>query len=351
MGFRLRVAMGDPQAPLATVRAVLDGHGLLGADGWLRPEVQLVSMGDHFDWGTPAQRRQATEESLALLRWLAAHPAEQVVLLAGNHDVARVCELQPFADDAAFEEALGLAQAAYRGGDVDETAERALLSRYPHVPDAECLARDFSCFSVAQRDEVTRLLRGRRLRLAHACDGLLLVHAGVTRDDFALLGSQPTSAEEAAALLNAFLDARVAAWGDGPLDLSPLHRPGTAATGEARGVLFQRPAFPGDAPRFSRPPRRRFDPRALPSTFPQAIGHVRDKKCLELLGPWAAAGPAEDGPLRALCIDGEAVRYQRGTPREARLYFLDAGMRFTTPDRYELFDLHARAPLSRRRSW
>ena len=47
--FRRHVAMGDPQAPFATVLAVLDRHGLLKNDGQLRDDVQLVSMGDHFD--------------------------------------------------------------------------------------------------------------------------------------------------------------------------------------------------------------------------------------------------------------------------------------------------------------
>lgn len=351
MRCSLRVAMGDPQAPLATVRAVLDGHGLLRADGRLRPEVQLVSMGDHFDWGPPAQRRQATDEALELLTWLASHPAEQVVLLAGNHDLARVCELAAFAADAAFEQAWAEASATYRGGDVDVEAERALLERYPFVPDAESLARDFSCFSVAQRELVTRLLRERRLRLAHAHAGLLLVHAGVTSDDLALLGAAPSTADEAAGLLNAFLDARVEAWAGGPLRLDPLHQPGSAAGGVARGVLSHRPAYPRDDPHFHGPPRRRFDPRALPAAFPQAIGHIRDKKSRELLGPWADAAPAEDGPLRALTVAGAGVRYGAGTPADARLYFLDAGMLHTTADRYALFDLDARAPLNRRRSW
>lgn len=321
--------MGDPQAPFDTVLAVLRHHQLLTDADRLRDDVQLVSMGDHFDWGPPEQRARATTDALELLAWLDAHPAEQVVLIAGNHDLARVCELAPFTTDDAFERAHAAAVQVYRHG-ADEVA---FLRAYPHVPDAECLARDFSCFSVAQRDVVKQLLASHRLRLAHAHRGLLLVHAGVTVDDFARIGATPGTAEEAALALNS-------------ADLTKLHQPGAAATGIARGVLFQRPAFPTDDPQFTGPLRRRFDPRRLPAAFPQAIGHIRDKKCHELLGPWVRNAAPEDGPIRSLRVDGEAVHYARGVTSDARLYFLDGGIVHTTPERYELFDLDARAPLA-----
>lgn len=343
--FRRHVAMGDPQAPFSMVRAVLDRHGLLQGSGQLRDDVQLVSMGDHFDWGQPSQRKQATDDALALLDWLSSHPAEQVVILAGNHDLARVCELFPFSDDEAFEAAWALATAASQGGQPDPEASRRFLERYPHLPDVECLARDFSCYSAAQQRRVTALLRTRRLRLAHAHRGLLLVHAGVTEDDFALIGATPPDAAAAAASLNAFFDQRVEQWGEGALDLTPLHQPGSAKQGVARGVLFHRPAVPSADPQFHGPPRRRFDPRRLPAAFPQAIGHSRDRKCRELLGDWADHAAPLDGPLRALQIDGEQVRYGRGTPSDARLYFLDAGMNHPSPHGYQLFDLERRQPL------
>ena len=53
---QLNVAIGDPQASLSTFLRILDLNGLLGDDGRLRPEVGLVSMGDHFDWGRPEDR-------------------------------------------------------------------------------------------------------------------------------------------------------------------------------------------------------------------------------------------------------------------------------------------------------
>lgn len=340
------VAMGDPQAPFSTVLGVLDAHRLLQPDGRLHADVQLVSMGDHFDWGRPAERAQATADGVKFLSWLAAHPPEQTVIIAGNHDLARVCELAPFTTDEAFERAFAHASAAYRSGDVDLAAERAFLEAYPHVPDAECLARDFSCFSTEQQRLVTELLRTGRLQLAHEHAGLLLVHAGVTTADLASIGAPSSDAASAARALNDFLADRVKRWSHGTLELGPLHQPGSATRGIARGALFHRPAFPRADPQFDGPPRRRFDPRHLPAEFPQAIGHIRDKKARELLGEWADGAAPVDGPIRSLRVDGETVRYEAGALTNARLYFLDCGMSHTKPDRYELFDLDARRPLS-----
>ena len=69
------VAMGDPQAPFATVMSVLRTHGLLAAGDRLRDDVHLVSMGDHFDWGQRAARSQATRDSITTLLWLSSQPA------------------------------------------------------------------------------------------------------------------------------------------------------------------------------------------------------------------------------------------------------------------------------------
>ncbi len=341
--FQLHVAMGDPQAPLATMLGVLDRHGLRDGSGKLRADVQLVSMGDHFDWGHPSERKKATDDGYALLAWLSGHSAEQVIILAGNHDLARVCELSPFVDDAAFETAWAMASAAYQAGKPDAEATRAFLAKYPHVPDAECLARDFSCYSVEQKTLVTALLRSQRLKLAHAHAGLLLCHAGVTEADFALIGAVPTDAAKAAASLNGFLEGRVEKWSEGPLELTPLHQAGSLATGVARGVLFHRPAVPNGDWQFRGPPRRRFDPREVPSAFPQAVGHIRDKKCRDLLGAWADQDAPVDGVIRSLRIDGQNVSYATGAASDARIYFLDCGMNYSAS--YELFDLDRRQPL------
>jgi hypothetical protein len=345
--FRRHVAVGDPQAPFATVKRVLAAHGLLDGER-LRDDVQLVSIGDHFDWGPPEARREATDDALALLSWLASHPADQVVLLAGNHDLARVCELAHFTDDAAFAKARQQADEAYRRGDVDAERQAGFLRRYPFVATAESISRDFSCFSVAQRELVTGLLRTRRLRLAHEHHGLLLVHAGVTVDDLDRLGVTADTAAGVAHALNAFLDERVARWTSGALDLEPFHQAGDAKRGEGRGALFHRPADPAHAKpgQLDGPPRRRFDPRRLPAHYPQAIGHVRDKKCREEMPRWCTPG-AVDGPLRSLTVEGDAVRYQLGCAPGARLLFIDGGMLQASVDAYELLDLDRRQPMSK----
>ncbi|MBL8919083.1 MAG: metallophosphoesterase [Myxococcaceae bacterium] len=338
------VAIGDPQAPLDTFLRILDGHGLLGDDGRLEDDVHLVSMGDHFDYGTPEQRDRATADGEAILSWLASHPPERVTILIGNHDVARVCELFPF-DDATFLAAHREARELYAA----EAPAEAFLAKYPTVPDAECLARDYSCFSTAQRALVTDLLRSRRLQLAAHHRGVLLVHAGVTEDDLSLANIRASDAAAASDGLNAWLDVRLSEWTGGPLALAPLHQVGSPSTGEGRGVLYHRPCDPSTQPanRLVGPPRRRFDPRRLPAAFPQAIGHIRDNKCRELMPAWSPPGAPIDGPLRSLTVTGAAVTYEVGCRADARLFFTDAGMSHAPPEQYELFDLDARAPLSR----
>ncbi len=341
------VAMGDPQAPFSTVLSVLRTHGLLGADDRLVSDVHLVSMGDHFDWGQRAARSEATRDGVTTLLWLSSHPPEQVTLLLGNHDLARVGELAGF-DDETFMLAQLEAEAAYRLGDVDDAAERAFLVSFPSVPDAECLARDYGCFSVAQRDLVTALIRTRRFRLAASFFGVLLVHAGVTVPDLALIGLDPgASAVDLAAGLNAFLDARIDAWSTGPLNLDPFHRLGSATSGEGKGAVYHRPFDPTlSAGHKGPPPRRRFDPRELPVALTQVIGHIRDGKCRELMPKWCDPVEAGDG-IRSLRVLGEVVEYRAGLQSMPQLIFIDAGMNHLAPEAYPLFDLSTHRPLAK----
>ncbi|CAN5920191.1 hypothetical protein BH11MYX4_BH11MYX4_05410 [soil metagenome] len=44
--------MGDPQTTFANVLGILGSHDLLGDDGYLRDDVGLVSIGDHFDFAS-----------------------------------------------------------------------------------------------------------------------------------------------------------------------------------------------------------------------------------------------------------------------------------------------------------
>src|SRR6266542_1265035 len=107
--------MGDPQAPFAKVLEVLDCHRALAGDR-LAADVVLVSIGDHFDYDLE-HPDVASREGLELLRWLASHDPEQVVLLFGNHDASRVMEMAHLTDEQ-FEAARKLARS------IDETEQR-----------------------------------------------------------------------------------------------------------------------------------------------------------------------------------------------------------------------------------
>ena len=198
--------MGDPQAAGDVVTAILRQHGLLhGAR--LALGARLLSIGDHFDWGgaTAEARAAAATDGERTLRWLAAHPPEQAILIAGNHDLARVGELFDI-DDDAFAAIQADADAHYYG-DGGAAAESRFFRACPTLPTTEIIARDLSTYRASQRTLVTRLLRQRRLRLAHAEGGLLFTHAGVTRRTTWRLGlDDDASADDIAAALNAALD-------------------------------------------------------------------------------------------------------------------------------------------------
>jgi hypothetical protein len=275
--------MGDPQAPFAKVLDVLTNHGLLRGER-LAPDVVLVSIGDHFDYD--ASDPGAGAEGLRTLRWLASHDAEQVVLVLGNHDTARVQELATLTQDG---------------------------------PPPGVLARDYASFSIEQRALVMQLLLAGRFHLALTAtltDGRpsLITHAGVTAREVAMLGVPPTPAALAAALqahLLAAVDRVRDTWQRGelmPLSLAPLHIAGNAAD-EGGGLLYHRPSQvvpPGPRP-------RRFDPHTLPPGLTQVVGHSGHAKCLQELGDWAtpAAQARAHGGIRTLRV-GDEVIYDMG---------------------------------------
>jgi hypothetical protein len=363
-----RLAIGDPQAPLGRFLEILDRNDLLAADGRLHPEVFLVSMGDHFDWGPADERAAGAESSVRLLSWLGAHAADQVLLLAGNHDLARVGELAAFGDaDFADAHAEATALRAIPMSDPDRAARRrAFLERHPALPSVGVAARDWSQFEARQTKLVDALLRAGRFRAAWApAPDLLLVHGAITPDDLDALGVPAAARADArvvAEVVQEVLEAAVLARDEGAsLDLEPLHRLGDAANGESRGIFVQRPADPGrgDPELFAGPPRRRFDPRILTPGLAQVTGHVRDQRCRELMPHWSeergAMGP--EGPLRRLWTDGRRVRYGRRLPDDAEraaqaageaalLYFADGGMNHAAPADYELLDLDTRRGVS-----
>jgi hypothetical protein len=355
---RHAVAIGDPQAASRRLFELLERRGLLGDDGWLRPDVQLVSIGDHFDFGTRAQGTiaQAQVDGPRFLRWLAAHAPAQVAILFGNHDAARVMELA-FADDERFAAAAPLAAelAALRKDDPDAFAARVAgeyAPAYPELPGPGLVDRDFSAFTVAQGALVRELLMAGRFRLAATATlggvPVLCTHAGVTLRELALLGAAD---ERDAATLAAALDGRLRdavaevapAWHAGEraaLSLAPLHiAGGTGDDGDHRlpeggGLLYHRPADPdrpGGDPSWEleheRP--RRFHPRRLPRGLVQACGHTGHGKCVEELVRWCDRPMASNTPagLRTLRVDDANVRYHLGAspPRgdDAVVYMID----------------------------
>jgi hypothetical protein len=361
-----RLAIGDPQAPLSTFLEILDRNDLLADDGRLHREVFLVSLGDHFDWGPAEERVRGAESAVRLLAWLGAHPADQVLLLAGNHDLARVGELATY-DDALFADAHAEASALRRiplGQPGRFERREAYLARHRALPSVGVAARDWAQFEARQRTLVASLLRAGRFRAAWAAaPDLLLVHGAVTPDDLAPLGLEGSAcadADRVAAAVQGVFAPAVAGLREGvALDLEPLYRIGDAARGESRGIFVQRPADParGEEALFEGPPRRRFDPRRLAPGLAQVTGHIRDQKCRELMPDWSADDHALDGPLRHLWTDGRTVRYARGLPPDgaragqargeaALIYFGDGGMNHAPAERYELFDLDARRGVS-----
>jgi hypothetical protein len=260
------------------------------------------------------------------LRWLAGHAPDQVVILFGNHDAARVMELIG-ESDASFAAARELAA---RDGSSAE-----FHRRFPCIPTPGIAVRDYNSYCEAQRELVIELLLAGRFRLgiAGAIGGreALLTHAAVTAREIALLGLEEACAP--AAVIAAHLDARLRSavadvaerWqrGERPaLDLSPLHVAGTTGQ-EGGGLLYHRPSNPlrtGADPAWEldRERPRRYHPSNLPPGLLQVCGHTTHKKCLAELGDWvtpAARTHARTGKLRSLVAprDGEgSVTYQLG---------------------------------------
>jgi hypothetical protein len=352
--FARSFAIGDPQTPIDSVFAILERFDLLGSDGMLRPDVALLSIGDHFDW--KGDLAAAAESGHRFLRWLAEHPSDQVVILAGNHDLSRVTELWRFTDDQ-FAAARTLAEQIAAAPDDADLAVR-FAHEFPDLPTPEVARRDYSAFTEQQRAFVQSLLLDQRLVLGCAgrmLDGraLLLTHAGVAQRELAILDAETEREPHAlarrlgAALASAVADVR-AHWKVGApaqLRLEPLHVAGITGR-EGGGLLYHRPSVrpdPSSAP-------RRFDPRTLPLGLLQACGHAGHHKCRGDLGDWVApsALAVERGGLRTLRTDGTRVVYEMGiqpvAPHEGGLYMIDAEMNSTPIADYPLLELAAIEP-------
>lgn len=324
--------MGDPQAPFAKTLEVLGAHRALAGDR-LAPDVVLVSIGDHFDYDLN-DPITAGQEGLRMLRWLASHGPEQVILVLGNHDASRVMELATISDEE-FQQARLLARSIDATEKADgkaaatERTIREYARAYPQLPPPGVVGRDYASFSTEQRTLVMELLLAGRFHLAltgELPDGrpVLLTHAGVTNRELAMLGTQPAPAPVCRALENhlaAAIDHVRDDWQRGelaPLSLAPLHVSGSPGE-EGGGLLYHRPSNPdrdhADPAWALAPGRpRRFDPRTLPRGLTQIAGHSGHAKCVHELGDWVApaARRRKHGGIRTLRLSADGVTYDLG---------------------------------------
>ena len=343
--------MGDPQAPFAKVLEVLDAHRALAGDQ-LAPDVVLVSVGDHFDYDF-RNPTEAAREGVALVRWLAGHDPDQVVLLFGNHDASRVMELAHLTDEQ-FEAARVLGRSIdeteHQSGEAaaEQRAKTEFAPIFPELPPPGVVGRDYASFTTEQRALVQELLLAGRFALARTAEladgrAALITHAGVTARELALLGCAADPHAIAAALnthLRAAVDAVRADWRADtttPLSLAPLHITGGSGE-EGGGLLYHRPSNP-DRPNVDKawawsPARpRRFDPRTLPAALTQIAGHSGHAKCVHELGPWVteAAKARKHGGIRTLRVRGGDVIYDLGVappePGAADLILVDGELR------------------------
>ncbi len=353
--MRRWLAIGDPQTTFERFLRILRGHDLLDEMGSLRPEIGLVSIGDHFDFQSHDKKPLADtgRDGADTLRWLAKHPREQVVILLGNHDTARVMELA-FESDESFADARALA-AECKAEDPPGEKHREFSARYSRIPTPGIAHRDYSAFAVDQRKLVQELLLAGRMRLAclghHGGRPALLTHAGITDAQVTELGVAPEAAALALAL-EARLRAAVArvrgAWERGELaalDLEPLHFAGREGR-EGGGLLYHRASQNADKAGSDAPvARRKFHPRHLPRGLVQVHGHCGHHKCLEelaeFLGPSAAA--RSRGGLRTLAVGATSTVYDGGVvparDEDATVYFIDIEMNSPDVTDFPLFEL------------
>ncbi len=356
------VVVGDPQAPFEKLLRILSLHGLLTEAGSLRDDHRLVCVGDYFDWGPKKDRAQASFDGVRTLAWLSSHPPDQVVILAGNHDLARVGELFGI-DDERFADAQVEADSGYWQKQ-PARPEREFCEAY-EVPSWELIARDFSAYREIQRDWVSTLLRGGRMQLAYASHGVLCTHAGIGRFELEQLSLQNwTTAdgpEPIADAINARVLRALRQWREGPLRIAGLHEPGITSV-EGTGMLYHRfttlPVQP-PKPESHSALNRKVSVSELPIGLRQCIGHVRDKKSRTLLG--LDPTEASNGVLRILQSNRERLVYRAAAHEDqtlseltrdeavrcATVFHVDGAMLDSNEERYQLFELDTQTILQK----
>lgn len=339
-------AVGDPQTTFTRFSTAL--KHLIGEDGWLKPTIGLVSMGDHFDFLSPKKddpegRAAAGLEGQLILAWLAAHPPEQVPIILGNHDACRVIELS-HVDDPEF--------IAARTKSYEENVDEWKLAKKLGIPNAGMLRKDFSCFAQAQRNQVQKLLMEGRYRFSlvaeHDNEPLLMVHAGFTARELKILGlkEEGLTPQQVHDQLEAFLVKAVSAvadtWkagGKAKLKLDPLHvtpEPGR----EAGGFMAHRPSNRGNRPvtswEFNPECPRRYHVLDIPRSFNQAVGHTGKAILERELKPWCSKVEFGGGACHTLHVGEPEPVLERGIQAKkgdaTRLFLLDPGFAYLDSD-------------------
>ncbi len=349
------VVLGDPQAPLAMLFAHLDHQHLLTDDGWLRPDIGLICVGDYFDFAAE-DAEDAGYQGVYFLAWLAAHDPAHVTILMGNHDAERVMSLSDCSLEH-YREAQSACRAMlqHQGPRVRRAFLDAWVAKHPQHPPMVA-AHDYRSYVPAQSDLVRRLLLQGRMQLAATArddsgNTVLITHAGVTLRELSLLNAS-VSALDCSARLNRFLSDAVErvrpAWethGKQPLDLAPLyvgwehvrpnggsliHRPDAR-----RGTLTHDQQLGLDAP---------LAPRSVPPEeflipgLHQVVGHtVASQRLVKWLAPrvTAAAASAGTGPILSLFFRvDESVLGLLSERRDdpSSVVFVDVALAITTPD-------------------
>jgi hypothetical protein len=348
MSAKRVVVIGDPQTTFKQFMAVLKARDILTRQSVIRSDTQLVAIGDYFDFGrTGVDRVAAGAAGIQILAWLRAYPKSQVRILLGNHDICRVMEFAHISD-ADFEQARQLAQA----GQADE-----LLARFPDLPSAGVVTRDFSTYCEAQRELIQDCLLDERLSLAEVGrtydgDEVLITHAGLTNRELGVLGCEDASVSEMAYALNSTLgqavDAVACRWRSGrnaALNLGALHRAGRAGS-EGGGLLYHRPATDvGDWGGGDDGIPRRYHPSKLPRGLLQVCGHTQHRKCAQLLPEVATLAGVPDGALRTLRAGDQGLVYEAGCTRprhdEGCLWMIDSGLNIWPASQVQALELAA----------
>ena len=356
------IVLGDPQASLACLFAHLEVQQALTIDGWLKPELRLICVGDYFDFAAK-DSVDAGYQGMQFLAWLAAHDPLQTTLLMGNHDAERVMSLAGCSGEQHYESQLACREMLqFSTPEQRRVFRNKWVNEHPNHPSIVA-AHDYRNFVPEQGDLIRRLLMQGRLQLATTAvnefrQQLLITHAGVTQRELTLVGAS-ANAQDCVRHLNRFLADAVErvrpAWAANqtqPLDLAPLyygweqHRPNG-------GLLVHRPD--GRFGALTHEQKLGLDhplaPRSVsPNEFlipnlHQVVGHtVAAQRLTRWLEP-AVSADAQSAPMgRVLSLIPSGAQYLLVLPEERRnasssVTFADVGLALCEVGKVEFIPL------------